>query len=422
MNFDSQKNRRFSDIYIPSQEEKTEATLKENIGRRGIKISLGINLKKIIFLAVLLGIASVSFAYAFNVKLNIQLTPIKEDFLIEEKATIEKSAQASDIENLKLSSKPIEVETIKSELYQSAGNKISETKATGIIRVYNNYSETPQALVATTRFLSSDGKLFRTTKKVSIPGAEYKNGKLTSNYAEVTVEAAEAGEEYNIEPATFSIPGFAGTAKYTGFYGKSLNKMTGGSRKTIKFVSKNDISKAKNSLEKLVFEEGLKDLQKQVPDGYEIIQGSLEQEIIKDQSNVNEGLEADNFSLKFKAKSKALIISKEELNNLGKKLAFKRLSQDKEINPSSLAVNYGISDFDSGKEKIEINLEIKGESFTKINTDALFEEIKTQRLSSLEQILNEKNNFAGIKFEKTPFWLSRVPLDKGKVKIEVNLD
>lgn len=84
--------------------------------------------------------------------------------------------------------------------------------------------------------------------------------------------------------------------------------MTGGSRKAIKFVSKTDISKAKDNLEKLVFEEGLKDLQAQVPDGYEIIKGSLEQEIIKDLPNANEGLEADNFSLKLKAKSKALVV------------------------------------------------------------------------------------------------------------------
>jgi hypothetical protein len=422
MSFDSQKNRKFSDIYIPSEEEKIDAVKKEKIIRQGIKIPKLFSLKKLISLIALLGIVSISFVYAFNVKLSIKLTPVKEDFLIEEKALIEKSAQASDIENFKLSSKSIEVETIKSELYQSTGNKISETKATGIIRVYNNYSETPQALVITTRFLSSDGKLFRTTKKVSIPGAEYINGKLTPNYAEVTVEAAEAGEEYNIEPSTFSIPGFAGTSKYTGFYGKSLNKMTGGSRKAIKFVSKTDISKAKDNLEKLVFEEGLKDLQAQVPDGYEIIKGSLEQEIIKDLPNANEGLEADNFSLKLKAKSKALVVSKEELNDLGKRLAISRLSQDKEINPSSLAVNYGISDFDLDKEKIEINLEIKGESYGKINTENLFEQIKAQKISSLQEILNEKNNFTGIKFEKSPFWLSRVPLDKGKVKIEINLD
>jgi hypothetical protein len=422
MSITDPKNRRVSDIYIPSQEEKMSPITKKDFGRRGIKISLGLNFKKIVSLAALLGIASVSFVYAFNVKLNIILTPVKEDFLIEEKATIEKSAQTSDIENLKLTSKSIEVETTKSEQYQSTGNKIVETKAAGIIRVYNNYSESPQVLVITTRFLSSDGKLFRTTKKVSVPGAEYKNGKLSPNYAEVTVEAAEAGEEYNIEPTTFSIPGFAGTSKYTGFYGKSLNKMIGGSRKAVKFVSKDDIIKSKENLKKTAFEESLRDLQKEIPEGYEIIQGSLEQEISKDLSTISEGLEADSFNLKFKVKSKALVVSKEELDNLGKKLAAERLLQNKEIVPSSLVVNYGISDFDFNKEKIEINLEIKGETYGKIDTDALFDNIKSQKIGSLEQILNEKNNFAVISIEKTPFWLSRVPLDQKKINISVNLD
>lgn len=119
MSFDSQKNRKFSDIYIPSEEEKIDAVKKEKIIRQGIKIPKLFSLKKLISLIALLGIVSISFVYAFNVKLSIKLTPVKEDFLIEEKALIEKSAQASDIENFKLSSKSIEVETIKSELYQS---------------------------------------------------------------------------------------------------------------------------------------------------------------------------------------------------------------------------------------------------------------------------------------------------------------
>jgi len=417
-------NKKISDIYIPSEEQKAKL---EEAGFFPKKPRFVFPFKFLKFRNFFLALILVSFivgasVYALNVNLVIYLTPFEEDFIIEEKINIEKGVQP-DFQNLILPCNAIETETIQSGQYQSTGKRGVEEKASGIIRVYNNYSESSQVLVATTRFLSPDGKLFRTTKRITVPGAKYDGGKLVPSYTEVQVIAAEAGADFNIDPTTFSIPGFAGTSRYTGFYGKSLNKMSGGLTKTVKFVSDTDIEESKEELEKIAFETGLNDLKNQLPENYEIVPGSLEQEVLRDLSVVQEGFEADSFNLRIKINSTALIISKDLLSEIGEIIVLNRLSENKDFNLSSLDTKYEVSGFDPSRQKFLIDLEIQGKSFNKTNKDLIFEQIKTQKIDSISGILDGNNIFfETIEFKKSPFWLKRVPLDRDKIDLKIELD
>ncbi len=102
-----------------------------------------------------------------------------------------------------------------SSLATNSGNK-----AKGKITVNNTFSSEPQPLVATTRFEGANGKIYRTPSAVTIPG----NGSL-----EIEVVADGAGEDYNVESTTFTIPGFKGSDKYEKITATSLGSITGGS-------------------------------------------------------------------------------------------------------------------------------------------------------------------------------------------------
>lgn len=418
-------NKKISDIYIPSKEETLELE-QSGLSPKKPKFSFSFKFPKLrsfLLIPILILFIFGTFVYALNTKLTICLTPFQEEFLIEETIEIKKEISESNFENLVLPYQTLEVETTQSNQYQSTGNKVIEERATGIIRVFNSYSESAQVLVATTRFLSSDGKLFRTTERITIPGAKYVNGKLEPSYIEVNVIAAEPGEEYNIGASIFSIPGFAGTARYTGFYGKSINNMTGGSIKNTRNVSKNDIEKAKENLRDDIFVKGTEDLENKVPENFKIIPGSYNQEIMQDFSTTSEGEEVESFNITFKAKTKAFIISKELLSDLGKYIIANRISSDKDYNKHSLNISYKISDFGIQKEQFYLDLEIEGKSFNKINEDLLFSQIQAQRIEDLMGLLDNRNiYFEAIEFKKTPFWLKRVPLDRDKIELKIELD
>jgi len=89
-------------------------------------------------------------------------------------------------------------------------------KARGFITVFSSL-DVPQKMIASTRFVSPSGLIFRIDENILVPAF----GQIT-----VSVTANETGPEYKIGPTTFSIPGFIGTERYTKLYGRSYQSMT----------------------------------------------------------------------------------------------------------------------------------------------------------------------------------------------------
>lgn len=114
--------------------------------------------------------------------------------------------------------------------FPATGTSTVSSKASGTLIVYNDYSSAPQVLVATTRFVSPGGQLFRSTEKVTIPGAKVTGGTIVPSSASVHVVAAEAGADYNLAAGTghWTIPGFEGTPRYAKFYAEAPNGLSGG--------------------------------------------------------------------------------------------------------------------------------------------------------------------------------------------------
>ncbi len=116
-----------------------------------------------------------------------------------------------------------------SEVVTSEGTTTVQvaSKASGTITVVNNYSASRVSLVATTRFETPNGLIFRVPVGVVIPG---KKGS-TPGTVNVTVVADQTGTQYNVTPVSrFTIPGLkSNAAMYANVYAKSSASMTGGS-------------------------------------------------------------------------------------------------------------------------------------------------------------------------------------------------
>ncbi len=113
-----------------------------------------------------------------------------------------------------------------SEVVPTSGSTHQETKASGSITVYNDYSTDPVQLIKNTRFETPDGLVYRVPADISVPG---KKG-TTPGQVSVTVIADQAGDKYNVGPvAKFTLPGLkSNAAMYAGVYAKSTEAMKGG--------------------------------------------------------------------------------------------------------------------------------------------------------------------------------------------------
>lgn len=112
-----------------------------------------------------------------------------------------------------------------SEPVAAQGLKYTESKASGKITVYNDYSASSVRLIKNTRFESASGLIFRTPADVVVPG---KKGSTPGSIS-ITVEADQPGDEYNIAPGQFTVPGLKNNAvMFKGVYAVSNTQFDGG--------------------------------------------------------------------------------------------------------------------------------------------------------------------------------------------------
>ncbi len=143
--------------------------------------------------------------------------------------------------------------------------KTVNTKSSGKIVVYNEYSAASQRLIKNTRFQAQSGKIYRISESIVVPGVTTVGGKTVPGRVEVTVYADEPGADYNAPLTDFTIPGFKGDPRFQKFYARSKTPMTGGFAGAMRVVADADLDLARAEIEKNLRERLLKEAQNSVP-------------------------------------------------------------------------------------------------------------------------------------------------------------
>ncbi len=352
----------------------------------------------------------------------IIIWPETETLNFKERVTVDSKANQSNLRERIIPGKVFEDQRSLSQQFSSSGKTLKKAKAKGIIRVYNNYSTSPQILVATTRFVSDTGKLFRSIKRVIIPGGNYEKGKLVPGYLDVEVEAAEPGPDYNIGPATFSIPGFVGTPKYTAFYGKSFSPMEGGFLGEVPQILEKDLEEAKKILVERIKKESQDSIKKMVSEDFILLDEGISQEIIEAVSLYPVGAEVEKFDFQVKIKSKTIGFRKSELENFAEEFIILNTPEDKKFQPRSLKIGYSLESANIEKGEINLNLDFSGKIFTKIDEISLKKALMGKSLSETQMLLQEYPKIIKAQLKVFPFWIKKVPSDEEKIKIRLIVD
>lgn len=383
--------------------------------------------KKIIFIFLFLALFGLYFLSVSFSTATVEIWPKTETMSFEAKLNLDKKIKQFDVSANSAPAEVIEKEKTISQNFSASGSVAKETKAEGVITVYNNYSPSYQVLVATTRFVSSEGKVFRTKEKVMVPGTTSEGGKAKPGEINIRVVADGSGSAYNIEPDTFSIPGFAGTDKYTKFYAKSFQPFTGGASETALQVTAGDINKAEDVLmqqAKAEAEALLKnDLQAEnISSAFNFLENGLETEITEKFSSVKPGSEASEFTLRVKAKSKTLLFKKEDIKNFAKNYVLARMPEGKKIYEPSLKIDYSANsvNFDSGTAALA--LKISADVYFDIDEKAVKNNVSQKSLSEIRTFLSSQPEIGNVLVKMWPFWLAKAPKDPDRINIKVNFD
>lgn len=167
---------------------------------------------------------------------------------------------------------PYQIITAQKEATQSVaanGTKTANTYASGILTIYNEQAQA-QRLITKTRFATGTGLIFRIRSAVTVPGGT--SGKPGS--ISVTVYADKMGSSYNVEPTSFTIPGFAGTPLEGKVYARSSTAMTGGSSGMVPMVEASLEAKTRSALQDALASDLVKSIEEKVPAGYVLLSGA----------------------------------------------------------------------------------------------------------------------------------------------------
>jgi len=370
-----------------------------------------------IFITAAIIIAGI-IGYLILPSAELTIFPKTEAESLDLSLTGSKDAVAINAQTNEIPLKEISVRKTKSQEFLATGEKQLDEKARGVITVYNEYSSEPQTLVATTRFESSDGKIFRISKNVIIPGASINEGKIIASWLDVEVTADQPGEEYNIGPSNFTIPGFKGGPKFAAFYGSSKEAMTDGSTKKVKVVLKTDLEQAQKILTDGLRDEVNSSLKDQIPEDYKMFEGGTKEDLTNVFPTAKENDQVDKFTLEIEIVVRSLLYKEDDLKNLINSKFVAAMPEGK--NPLSETQKIEWSEpIEIDWQKGEAKFKIKAEEDLAFEID--IEKIKSD-LAGKKEVEVRKYLSSQLEIERAtisfwPFWVKKIPSQLKKIKV-----
>lgn len=365
-------------------------------------------------------------AYLFLPKADLKIITKMENKSVDSEIVGSVSATSSDYDKKIIPAKKISLDEELTKTFDSTGDKaVSNQKAKGKITIYNEYSTSPQPLVATTRFLSEDGKLFRLVKGVTIPGMTKEGTEMKPGTIEAEVVADQAGKEFNIEPSKFTIPGFesSGGEKYTKFYGKTEWAMTGGgdSGEKINSVTEEDIAAAKKSIMDSLDDFTRQKIQEKAGDGMIILDDGVKKEDVIFSVSNYAGDITDSFSVSAIVKAETIVVADKDFKEMiGKMIAGSGKNQSS-FDYDTMSLDFGKTNIDFEAETISIKFHASGKMNPNVDLDEIKKGILGKKEDSLKAYLSDFDDIKQIEIIYWPVFInSKIPSFESRVNVTLD--
>lgn len=393
---------------------------KEFMGNRRGKLNTKMVAGIVIVIVVILGIIIFSTTFA---QATISIIPKQVEVNLDNRSfTAERNSSGSNLEFGLVSN-----DITATEKVEATGVETIERKASGTITIFNEFSEQPEKLITQTRFESPDGKIYRIDKPVTVPGYTTEGGQTIPGTIDVEVFADEEGESYNIGLVDFTVPGLSGDPRFDKVYAKSKTPMTGGMIGEVKTVSSADEEAARTKL-RAELEDRQSDLnQPQIPDGfilfddaifYTYSEAGIESE--------GEGVSENEAVVVEKLSFNGILFNKAELSQF---LA-NRFIPDYDGEPVMIA-NFDELEFSlvnkdeitdpNNLSELEFTLNGSPRIVWEVDEITLKNDIKGLKKEAVTQIIGSYSSIARSNQSFRPFWISTVPNNDEKIKIEYQI-
>lgn len=362
------------------------------------KISYSFGVLVIIFLGIL--------GYSFVGKLDVKITPKQEKVTSNLVADIYNGDAAAKDSGVAGLVRQAGIE--QSKEFETTGKLVSGEELIGTATIVNNYNKS-QSLVATTRLLSADGKLYRIKDTVTVPA----DGSI-----EVEIYADEQKPENAVQPTKFTIPGL-----WAGLQDKiyAENKQaTVYQEKATKIVDQDDIDKAVEELKLTLSKQAENQLSPDEKNKFNQFLYKLDDNSITFETDGKAGEEKEKINVTVKGIVSIVAFSDDKIKQLAKDKLGAYLGDNKTlVNFNENKLTYGLSSVDVKQNIASINVAFEGDVITK--NEAVIDKSKLVGLSKaqLESYLGSLPEVEKYEIRFSPSFISKAPITDKRIKVEV---
>ena len=289
--------------------------------------------------------------------------------------------------------------------FDSSQNENTSGKASGKITIINNYTQN-QPLVATTRFQSPEGLIFRLPQTIVVPA---------KSKMEVTVVADQPGAQYEIGPSKFSIPGFTWRQQY--IWAESTGQMVRG-KTTDYLLTQADIDKATAQMNVDLLVQAKDKLKSQLAASESLFDKSMDVKTVKSSVSEKVGSKKPKFTVDLTLDVKGLVLNEDELKQQAMADlpdAYKQKDSLVKVDPASFT--YDVMTLDANSENILA--QIKGEYILQaanVNIDK--SKLKGMSKQQAESYLTSQSDV--LKADITlPFWTKYLPPLEDNISVNI---
>jgi len=360
------------------------------------------------FLLLVGFLAALVFYFSFS-KLTIFITPKVEamnDTLYLKVLETDNSVTTINDGREKISGSINELDLEITKNYRSTGEEYIGEEVSGKVFLINNYIK-DQPLVATTRILTNDNKLFRIKKAVTIPAG---------GQVEVEVYADKIAPEMAINPTRFTIPGLW-VGLQDKIYAESKEPFSY-QQKVERYVRASDIQLANQEATSLLLERAREYKVLRAQDGilYQVL------DPVEINLSTKTGDKVEEFSMTAKAKVVVVSFSQEEVSRLAVAKLNILVPDDKELADFKAEnISYFLENYNNSEQIATIKTSFSGSMILKSNAEV----IDRERLVNLsaEQIstyLREYPEIGSYELEFYPSFIKKAPhlVDRIQIKIK----
>ena len=365
--------------------------------------------RKIAYSFIILTVALLAVIFYFSfVKVTIAIVPARErlgdNLIIDiyDKDRHETSAPGAVLGAVE------RVQITKTKSYTATGLEVIGEETTGKVTIINNYGKN-QPLVATTRLLSPDSKLFRLKNTVNVPAGGTVEGE---------VYADEPGRDMAIGPTKFTIPGlWAGLQDK--IYAESAEPMEY-RQKARKSVTQSDIDAGLRDLRRTL----LAAAEEKVGARY----GNYRQAVHKiDENSLNididgkVGEEREEFSITMTAAVAVAAFNDEEILKMARDKLSSVIAGEKKLKKftkDDIAYGLGAHDMDQGTAVVNVSF---GAEIAPRSAEDIIDREKIFGLTreQLNDFLDNEPKIESYEVSFSPAFIDKVPSLADRIKIRI---